>query len=63
MAQMSSTVGIVADYAVAAADAAKEADSQARNGQTVLDESVAAIRTIAGETEAMAAVVERAKND
>lgn len=61
MNQMSATVQEVAQNAANAATAAQEADDQAKNGHSVVNETVGTINSLAGEVQRTADVIEKLK--
>ena len=63
MNEMSATVQEVAKNAANAATAAQEADTQAKNGHQVVNETVATINALANEVKSTSEVIERLKGD
>ena len=63
MTEMASTSRSVAENAHEAADAARNADGQARQGQQVVQATVQAIRNLAGEVRSGAEAIERVRHE
>jgi methyl-accepting chemotaxis protein len=63
MTEMTSTVRSVADNAHQAADAARNADAQARQGQTIVQGTAQAIRNLAEEVRSGAEAIGRVRNE
>jgi methyl-accepting chemotaxis protein len=63
MTEMAATSRSVADNALDAAEAARNADGQAKQGQQVVQATVQAIRSLAGEVRSGAEAIERVRHE